>query len=179
MSRVFVLEGRRLFPLLFLLMLLVSLSIYDNLRHQTEVPVFGGEEGEIRYEVVDRGKMEDRLQIRVLYEADDLVRVADEFSLELPAYPFQPAQQIGVLVVNGKFKKAELVPLKENLQVKVVLEKARNTYDLVMLDNAELREEEWYWVFADKKGNVFSQMPGSEMMSAEEEAVEGETEVVK
>ena len=172
MGKVFVVEARRLFPLLFLLLLLVGLSIYDNFR-QTATPVFEPAQDEITFKVIDQGKVEDRFQARILYEKDDFLRVADEFSLELPDYPFQPAQEVAVFVLNGKLKKAQLVPLKEGNQVRVTIDQARNSYDLITLDRAALEEAgEWYWVFADRKGNVLSQMPGIPLMPEEEETEE-------
>lgn len=172
MGRVFVVEARRLFPLLFLLLLLVSLSIYDNFR-QAATPVFEPAQDEITFSVIDRGKVEDRFQARVLYEKDDFLRVADEFALELPDYPFQPAQEVAVFVLNGKLRKAQLVPLREGNQVRITIDQARNSYDLITLDRGTLEEAgEWYWVFADRKGNVLSQMPGIPLVPEEEEAEE-------
>ncbi len=166
MSRVLVVEARRLVPLLFLLFLLVGLSIYGNFRHRTVVPVLEeASPDEITFQLIDRGKVEDRIQIRVLYCEDDFLRVGDEFALEFPAYPFQQAQEVGVFVLNGKIKETRLLSMKETCQVRVIIAKAGNSYDLVTLDKSALSEEgSWHWVFADKKGNVFAQFPGVEIM---------------
>lgn len=176
MGRVFVVEARRLFPLVFLLLLLVGLSVYDNFRHQPASPVFeAAEEDELTFSVIDRGKMEDRFQARVLYEKDDFLRVAQEFALELPDYPFQPAQEVAVFVVNGTLKKAQLVPLREGNQLRITVDKARNTYDLITLDREALEAAgEWYWVFADGRGNVLTQLPGMPFIHEEEPEEEDE-----
>ncbi len=162
MGRVFVVEARRLFPLLFLLLLLVGLSVYDNFRHQPASPVFeAAEEDELTFNVIDRGKMEDRFQARVLYEKDDFLRVAQEFGLELPEYPFQPTREVAVFVINGTLKKAQLVPMREGNQLRITVDKTSSTYDLITLDRDALEAAgEWYWVFADGRGNVLSQLPG-------------------
>ncbi len=183
MGKVFVVEARRLFPLLFLLLLLISLSIYDNFRHQAE-PVFDeiGQEG-VMFEVIDRGKVEDRVQVRVLYDKEDFDRVANEFAIELPEYPFQPAQEVGVFVLNGKFKEAQVVSTNEVSQVRVTVDKTKNSYDLVSLNRAALEAEgEYHWVFADKNGDVFTQMPGvelEELESEDEEEEDEEKQVIK
>ncbi len=175
MGKVFVVEARRLFPLLFLLVLLISLSIYDNFRPQAASPVFEPGQDELTMRVVDRGKVEDRFQARVLYEKEDFLRVANEFAVEFPEYPFQPAQEVAVFVVNGKLKKAQLVPLKEGNQLRITVDKSKNSYDLITLDKNTLEEAgEWYWVFADAKGNVLSQMPGVPLLPEEEPEEEDE-----
>ena len=177
MGKVFVVEARRLFPLLFLLLLLVSLSIYDNFRSQPATPVFEAGEDELTFSVIDRGKMEDRFQARVLYEKEDFARVAQEYALDLPDYPFQPAQEVAVFVVNGTLKKAQLVPLREGTQVRITVDKARNSYDLITLDRATLEAAgDWYWVFADGRGNVLSQLPGVPLLPGEDLEEEEEAE---
>ncbi len=180
MGRVFVVEARRLFPLLFLLVLLISLSIYDNLRQQVTAPVFEQSLDELTFSVIDGGKMEDRFEARVLYEKEDFLRVAQEFALELPDYPFQPAQEVALLVVNGTLKKAQMVPLREGNQLRVTVDKSRNTYHLISLNKSSLEGAgEWYWVFADTRGNVLSQMPGISWQVEIEEDGEGEGEEEK
>lgn len=162
MSRVFVVETRRLVPLFFLLFLLIGLAVYGNFRHRAAMPVMEeAAPGAINFQLIDRGKIEDRIQIRILYSEDDFLRVADEFALEFPAYPFQPAQEVGVFVLNGKIKEARLLSMKEACQVRVTVAKAANSYDLVTMDKSTMAEgENWHWVFVDKKGNVFAQFPG-------------------
>ena len=185
MGKVFVVEARRLFPLLFLLLLLISLSIYDNFRHQPTEPVFDelGQEG-VMFEVIDRGEVEDQIQVRVLYDQEDFDRVANEFGIELPEYPFQPAQEVGVFVLNAKFNRAEMVSTNEVSQIRVTVDKARDSYDVVSLNRAALEAEgDYHWVFADKSGNVFTQMPGMEQLEIddepEDENEEDEQQVIK
>ncbi len=176
-GKLFVIEGKRLIPILFLLVLLISLSIYDNFRVDTVDPVADVKDDSIvEFTTTDQGKMKVTPTIKLADKQDDWNKIAKEFKLELPDYPFNPHGEVGIFVLNGKMKKIELLPQADKqVQVRVSVDVKDNYYHLGTVNKRDYWEEgkEYLWVLTDSKGQVFEEI----VLEREEEVEEEEEEI--
>ena len=127
MHRFFVIEARRLLPLLFLLVLLVSLSIYDNFFRSAEQQVIVPEEevtNMLTFITADRGELESSAQFLVVETAEQWAELQNEHS-GMPDYPFNEIYEMAVRSVNGEVKSIQMFPQEDGsvqVQVRVNLE---------------------------------------------------------
>lgn len=77
-TRFLIVEARRLLPLLFLLLLLVGLSVYDNFfRFEAADHLRERAEGEVIFTTADHGAIDLPLSFLLVYEQDDWERKSD------------------------------------------------------------------------------------------------------
>ncbi|PKM83466.1 MAG: hypothetical protein CVU88_02855 [Firmicutes bacterium HGW-Firmicutes-13] len=161
-GRLFVIEGKRLLPILFLLVLLVSLSIYDNFRVDTTAKVFEEVkiENEIKFFTTDQGRKKVEPVLRLAGEQEDWAEIAREFGLELPDYPFNPHGEVGIFVMNGKIDYIQTLPQADTqVQVRISVDVKDNYYHLATVEKKsyQLEGKEYLWVLTDNKGKVLDE----------------------
>ena len=91
-SKFFVVEARRLIPLLFLLVLLIGLTVYDNF-FRTE-PTAGLPEGGVEslvFTTTDQGALTAPTSFSLVADHEEWTRVSQDMGLSLPDYPFNAA----------------------------------------------------------------------------------------
>ncbi|NLZ38978.1 MAG: hypothetical protein GX893_05140 [Firmicutes bacterium] len=160
-SRIFVVEARRILPLLFLLVLLVSLSVYDSYRASPTIAPEEAAKGEkVTFTIADKGEREDLPTFRLAVDAKDWAELAKEWNLTLPEYPFQPQHEVALFALHAEVQNVEAKSLKEGqLEVEVRIKPKRDFYQVITLPASDvvLEEGSTTWKFVDKKGNVLDQ----------------------
>ncbi|UNC93139.1 hypothetical protein [Candidatus Contubernalis alkaliaceticus] len=180
-GKLFVVEGRRLIPLAFLLILLVTLSIYDNFRVDTtarvveEVKV----ENEIQFSTTDKGQKKVSPTLRVAAQQEQWALFAKEFKLELPEYPFNPHGEIGLFVYNGKIRHIEILPQADKqVQVRIAVDVKDDFYHLATIEKKDFWQEDkdYLWVLTDHKGKIIEEVILEEKKSEDTEEKDEEDE---
>jgi len=158
--RLFVVEARRLLPLLFLLILLVSLSVYDTFRASpTVVPERAAPGSEVAVITVDKGERKEMPVLRLAVDEEAWKEIASEWAVTLPQYPFQAQHEVALFALHAEVQKVETVTLGDALEVRVRLGPKRDNYHVVMLPAKDvvLAAGQTTWIFVDKKGAVLEQ----------------------
>lgn len=149
-------------PILFLLVLLISLSIYDNfMMEPAEVMEEVRIESQVDFSTSDQGRKEVIPTLKLALEQEDWAEIAREHELELPEYPFNPHGEVGIFVLNGKVKYVQSLPGPENsVEVRVAVDVKDNYYHMGTLEKKDFWEkgQELRWILMDHRGEVFQEM---------------------
>ncbi len=160
-KKLFVVEGRRLLPLLFLLVLMVSLSVYDSLRASpTVVPQDTAKGSEVNFTTADKGERKERPAFRLAVDHQGWKEAAEAWSVNLPQYPFQPQHEIALFALHAEVQKIQSTFKGEGEQeVKVLVGPKKDFFHAVTMPLADVMLEagETTWIFVDKKGTILEQ----------------------
>ena len=173
-KKLFVVEARRLLPLLFLLVLLVSLSFYDSFRASPTIsPEEVGVTNEVNFTTADKGERKERPTFRLAVDEEGWADVAEEWAITLPQYPFQPQHELALFALHAEVQSVKTNPKGEGeLEVEVRVNPKRDFFQVVTVPAADvlLDAGETTWTFVDKKGNILEQFTAGDAMetSAEE-----------
>ena len=174
----FIIEARRLIPLLFLLVLLVGLTVYDNFfRVETTTGPVELDEG-LAFTTTDWGEIPSPASFTVVNDYDEWVRVANELGLNLPDYPFNAAEEVAVFSVNGEIQRMDVHPRFDEVGVKVMVEPRDEYFHVVTVARQAVDHEDVVWEFVDKEGRVLSRITPSEQENAGPEQEQAE-EIIK
>ena len=159
MHRFFVIEARRLLPLLFLLVLLVSLSIYDNFFR--EQPVVAPDESEsktaVSFVTADRGELSAPTSFEVIATMEGWTRLRKDNSA-LPDYPFNPAYEYAVSATNSEIQSVQVYPQEDGaVQVQVRVAEEPFSYHLVTVEREKVGERT-RWLFLDEKDQIIREL---------------------
>lgn len=155
----FVIEARRLIPLLFLLLLLVGLTVYDNFfRVETVGPSENVQEQDLTFTTTDWGVLTSPLSFNLVSDYEEWARVSQELGLSLPDYPFNAAEEIALFAVNSEVKGMELLPVLGEMQIRVLVEPKENYYHVVTVDRQSVDYEGAVWKFVDNNQQVLSRV---------------------
>ncbi|HOA35047.1 MAG TPA: hypothetical protein PKV91_01110 [Bacillota bacterium] len=183
MHRFLVIEAKRLLPLLFLLVLLVSLSIYDNFFR--EYPVVAPEDelkNAIAFVTADQGEISVPTSFEVISSAEAWSGLEQEHAT-LPDYPFNPAYEYAISAVNGEIKSVQVFPQEDGIiQVQVKVAEQPNSYHLVTVEREKIGEQA-RWLFLDDNDRILHEIliPGEDgeaqngVDSAESSVQDGES----
>lgn len=179
MSRFLVIEARRLLPLLFLLVLLVSLSVYDNF-FRVDQPVTGVEEelkNVVSFVTADRGELPDPVSFQVIENTEQWEALHQEYR-DLPDYPYNAAYEYAVCAVNGEISSIQVFPQGEDLvQVQVRVQPQTRSYHVITVERQEIGDQA-RWLFLDPDDHILAEIyvpqesPDVEQTEANEEAAE-------
>ncbi|NLA26429.1 MAG: hypothetical protein GX878_03445 [Firmicutes bacterium] len=171
MHRFFVVEARRLLPLLFLLVLLVSLSIYDNFfREYPVVAPEGDLNNMVAFVTADQGELSAPTFFEVIASREDWASFEEKYA-SLPDYPFNPAYEYAVSAVNGEIKSVQVYPQEDGInQVQVRVSEHPYSYHLITLDREKLGEQTC-WLFLDDEDRIMHEvlLPGGESAGTKDE----------
>jgi|GEM_PF-390663 len=183
-SKFFVFEARRLVPLLFLLVLLLGLTVYDNFfRVRTTTGPVELDEG-LAFTTTDWGEISPPASFTVVGDYDEWIRVSGELGLNLPDYPFDAAEEVAVFAVNGEIQRMDVLPRPDEVGIQVLVEPMDKHFHVVTVARQAVDHENAVWEFVDNQGQVLSRItpfwqkngePGQEELQEEEE----EEKVVK
>lgn len=159
MHRFLVIEAKRLLPLLFLLVLLVSLSIYDNF-FRVDRPVIGPEEETPDYSLTfitaGQGLMEGAASFQVIETQEQWLALREGHPF-LPDYPFNADYELAVSAINGEVDSINLFPRADGQsQVQVKVSKLPGSFHVVTVEKAHL-ESQSQWLFLDTEGNLLQE----------------------
>jgi hypothetical protein len=173
-KKLFVVEARRLLPLLFLLVLLVSLSLYDSFRASPAVnPGSAAGANDVTFTTADKGERKEAPTFRLAVDEEDWADVVSEWSITVPEYPFQPQHQVALFALHAEVQNVKTVPNADGgLNVEVRVNQKRDYFQVVTLPAVDvtLDDGEVTWTFADRRGNILEQFTvgESEKTMAEE-----------
>lgn len=158
MHRFLVIEARRLLPLLFLLVLLVSLSIYDNFFR--EFPVVAPDKelkNTVAFVTADRGELSAPVSFEVIASMEDWARLQQENSA-LPDYPFNPAYEYAISATNGEVQSVQVYPQEDGtVQVQVRVTEEPYSYHLVTVEREKVGEQT-HWLFLGEKEQIMHEI---------------------
>jgi hypothetical protein len=161
-KKLFVVEARRLLPLLFLLVLLVSLSVYDSFRASPTVsPDEVAKKSEVSFTTADKGERKERPTFRLAADEEGWTEVVEEWAITLPEYPFQPQHEVALFALHAEVQNVKVVPKEAgSLDVEVRVNPKRDFFQVVTVPAADVTLEagEVTWTFVDKKGNILEQL---------------------
>lgn len=159
MHRFFVIESRRLLPLLFLLVLLVSLSIYDNFFKADRAVVTPAEEPDNALSFITAGSGEISVEtsfqvIETLEQWENL----QEQHFVLPDYPFNGDYELAVSLVNGEIKNIAIFPQSEGpAQIQVQVSAQPQAYHVVTVEKEKVGASS-VWQFIDQENQVLAEL---------------------
>lgn len=183
MHRFFVIEARRLLPLLFLLVLLVSLSIYDNFfRGQPVIAPEDETENVLTFVTAGRGEISAPASFQVIDTMAQWVALENEHA-GLPDYPFNDLYEFAVSAVNGEIRSIQVFPQDDGLvQVQVRVTSQPRSYHVVTVEREKVGELS-RWIFLDETDNILQEVvlpaEGTEDVLEETENEEEEEEGVE
>jgi hypothetical protein len=155
----FVIEARRLIPLLFLLLLLIGLTVYDNFfRVETVGPADTFNEQDLAFTTTDWGVLTSPVSFNLVSDYDEWARVSQELGLVLPDYPFNAADEVALFAVNSEIQGMELLPVLGEMQIRVLVEPKENYYHVVTVDRQTVDYEGAVWKFVDNNQQVLSRI---------------------
>ncbi len=160
MHRFLVIEARRLLPLLFLLVLLVSLSIYDNFFRSVEQPVTVPEDEVdhfLTFITADRGELDTPASFRVIQTMEEWAQLKEEYA-GLPDYPFNDLFEYAVSVMYGEIRDIQLFPQEDGaMQVQVRVVKEPRSYHVVTVEREKVGELS-RWLFLDEEDRILEEV---------------------
>lgn len=158
MNKFLVVEAKRLLPLVFLLVLLVSLSVYDNFFRLEPVDTKPVVKEDFVFLTTTRGELTSPTSFHLIYSQNDWNDLKENPLIELPDYPFNDAYEVALCSVNSEIKDVVIQPEEEGLQrIEVHVELRPNYYHIVMVNRDKLESEEVLWTFLDHEGKVLLQ----------------------
>jgi hypothetical protein len=124
MTKLVVVEARRLLPIAVLFLLLVAVSIYDGLSSPVE-PVTTYPNS-VPYKTLVQASQSGEVRCSVATDLDDWVAIHNALGLELTDHVFDPTAEVAVFLVNcqlistkevGENVELTIIPDKQNCQV--------------------------------------------------------------
>jgi len=157
-KKLLVVEARRLLPLLFLLVLLVSLSVYDSFRASPTVnPEDVAAKNQVTFTTADKGERKENPAFRVAADQAGWAAVVEEWSIVLPQYPFQPQHEVALFAIHAEVESLKSLPKAAgSLDVEVRVNPKRDFFHVVTVPAGDvtLQGGEVTWTFVDRRGNV-------------------------
>ncbi len=174
MNKIFVVEAKRLLPLVFLLVLLISLSVYDNFFRLQPVDTIPVVEEDFVFLTTTRGELTSPTSFHLIYSQNDWNDLKENPLIELPDYPFNDSYEIALCSVNSEIEDVVIFPEeKDGIQrVEVSVNLRPNYYHIVMVNRDALESQEVYWTFLDRNGEVLLQETVNEDEMVMEEGIE-------
>ncbi|HHX88008.1 MAG TPA: hypothetical protein GX693_07525 [Firmicutes bacterium] len=159
MHRFLVIESRRLLPLLFLLVLLVSLSIYDNFFKADRAVITPVEdlENALTFVTAGKGEVAAETSFQVIETLEQWQDLQEQYSV-LPDYPFNVNYEFAVSAVHGEIKNIRIFPQEEGLvQVRVQVSPLPQSYHVVTVERDKVGAKS-VWQFVDLQDQVLSEL---------------------
>ncbi|MEW5921716.1 MAG: hypothetical protein AB1796_12390 [Bacillota bacterium] len=177
-GKFFVVEVRRLIPLLFLLVLLLSLTVYDNFFRAEQVVAPPEEVGGIMFTTTDSGVLSAPVSFTLVADYEEWARVSRDLGLALPDYPFNAAQEVAVFAVNGEIQGLNVLPaLGEGVEIRVEVEPKEKYFHVITVDRRDVDHDGAVWNFVDNENRLLSRIvPFWERKDAGAEADEKDEE---
>ena len=169
-KKMVVVEVRRLLPLLFLLVLLISLSVYDTFRAQPAVGPREAKTGnEVKFTVADKGERKEQPTFRLVKDQAAWKEVAGIWGIALPQYPFQPKHEVALFSLHAEVQHVQVAPAgAQDLEVRVRVNPKRDYFQVVTLPLKDvlLEKGRTVWTFVDRRGAVLEQFDASRTAEA-------------
>ncbi len=170
MNKFLVIEARRLLPLMFLVALLISLSVYDNffrVQPADTIPVI---EEDYIFMTTTRGEVAAPTTFHLIYSQEQWNELKKNPMIELPDYPFNDSYEVALCTVNSEIEDVQILPEEEGVKkIEVQVKLHPYYYHIVMINRDKLDSANVCWTFLDKDGKVLMQelVPQEEMVMEE------------
>jgi hypothetical protein len=152
MKRVFVLEGKRLVPLFILLMLLITVSIYDALFTKATPAIVTGDM--VHYVSVEQGKLYPQKQLLIFDNLESYIKFLQRENLSLPDQNFDPNNNLAIITMN--FQIQNFLSSTDDLGRKVLnvicSEKNAQYKIYIVPKDQKIDNEGIVWNFYDERG---------------------------
>lgn len=181
MSRLLIIEKRRIIPLILLIVLMGGLTFYDNLRdgtgeitpvkdekaretktvkEQFEKEVFIEDESKVDFVTADTGFRLSPKNFEIATDLEEWVDIIEANNLNLPDYPYNEYTEVGLFGFNSEIKDIEVLDGdNERLQVNVLIRQKADHYHIVTLPRQKLaREKVQNWRFLNEEGEALYQV---------------------
>ncbi len=159
MHRFFVIESRRLLPLLFLLVLLVSLSIYDNFFKADRAVITPVDEPDNALTFITAGSGE--IPVETTFQVIETLEQWENLQQQhfvLPDYPFNADYELAVSMVNGEIKNIVIFPQSEGpAQSQVQVSPQLQAYHVVTVEKEKVGASS-VWQFVDQDNLVLAEL---------------------
>lgn len=132
MTRLVVVEARRLLPIAVLFLLLVAVSIYDGLSSPAK-PVMN-EANTVPYRTLVQTTQPSGIRSVVATNLDTWVAIHSALGLELTDYSFDPRTEVAVFLFNCQLLSSRLI--EEVVEMTIVPEK--NNCQVVVFNKSQL-----------------------------------------
>lgn len=133
MTKLVVVEARRLLPIAVLFLMLVAVSVYDGLTAPaspaTALP------NSVPYQTLLATSQNSNMQSRVVTSYDMWVAMHEALGVELTDYDFDPQLEVGVFLLNCQLRSTRQA--EDVVQLAVTPKK--NSVQLVLFDKANLQ----------------------------------------
>ncbi len=159
MHRFLVIESRRLLPLLFLFVLLVSLSIYDNFfrADRAVITPVTDPENALVFVTAGKGEVAAESKFQVIETFEQWQDLQEQY-LVLPDYPFNADYELAVSAVHGEIKNIGIFPQEEGLvQVRVQVSPQPQSYHVVTVEREKIGTKS-VWQFVDPGNQVLTEL---------------------
>ena len=180
-GKFFVVEVRRLVPLLFLLVLLLSLTVYDNFFRTEQVVAPPEEVGGIMFTTTDSGILSSPVSFTLVADYDEWARVSQEMGLPLPDYPFNAAQEVAVFSMNSQIQSLDVLPAPgEGVEIRVGVEPKEKYFHVITVDRRDVDHQGAVWNFVDDENRLLSRIiPFWDQQDADPEEDDNEDDTVE
>ncbi len=158
MTKFFVIEARRLLPLMFLLVLLVSLSVYDNFFRVQPVDTRPVIKEDFTFLTTTRGEVTSPSYFVIAHTEEEWAQLQENPLVNLPDYPYNPSYEVALCTVNYEVDKVDISTSKEGLtKVEIQVTQKPNYYHVVTVNRDKIETSEVSYTFIDSTGEVLLQ----------------------
>lgn len=177
MQRFWVIESRRLLPLLFLLVLLVGLSIYDNFFKADRAVITPVEDMEnvLTYITAGKGELEQEISFQVIETLEQWQSLQEQHFV-LPDYPFNSDYELAVSTIHGEITNIGLFPQTEGpAHVRVQVLHRPEAFHVVTVEKEKVGAQS-IWQFVDSENQVLTELTLPVVVGPEDDEEENEEE---
>ncbi len=166
MNKVIILELKRFIPLVLLLVLLASLSLYDYLTPEA-LETVGIEDDneliELDFETEEKGFVKEPVSFQVIREQDEWAAMIRQHNLDINTEAMDEQDHTGVVALNSKITDVwvdrDAQQGNHELVVKLAAEPMDSYFQVILLNNEDLEfNQDLAWKFMDQTGDVIYQI---------------------
>ncbi len=158
-GKFFVVEARRLIPLLFLLALLIGLTVYDNFfRLEPTAGPSKVDADSLIFTTTDWGALTTSTSFNLVADDEGWAKVSQEMGLILPDYPFNAAAEVAVFAVNSEIQSMNVIPGLGEAEIRVLVEPKDNFYHVITVDRNAVDLDNAVWQFVDQEDQILSRI---------------------
>jgi len=131
-TRLVVVEARRLLPIAVLFLMLLAVSIYDSLTGTT-VPV-STQPNAVPYKTLLATSLDNGIRAQTVTSLDMWVTIHDVLGLPLTDHDFDPQREVAVFLLNCQLRATR----QSDDRVELIVSSSKDTVQLLIFDKAQL-----------------------------------------
>lgn len=158
MSKVFVFEGKRLIPLFILLMLLITVSVYDTFFTTSEPVALTGDN--VHFVSIEQGNLYPQKQLLIFDNQEGYVRYLQSNNISHPDQTFDANNNLAIITMN--FQIQNFMTSTDDLGRKVLnvvcTEKNAQYKIYIVPKDQKIDQDNVVWNFYDERGRKIDQI---------------------